>query len=156
MNIDAALQEINKELPSIGKAFELMGIAEEEIKAAKKKFPSRSNEIHGAFLGLCPKVAIEPELYRGFAREVLDQVGRGQKRSATCAECAAVLSNLCLRVPIARDFAVAYWLAMKEVFGDAKMTTVIGMDKPFTDEDIREGHERLEEVKMTINRRLPT
>jgi len=143
--------------PSITRAFELMGVAEEEIKAAKKRHPARTNEIQDSFLALMPPPSMclmRDDLYRSFAREILDQIGKGHKRSATNAEVAVCLYNTCLKSPIARDFAVAYWLAMKAALGEKKMAEVLGTDDIYTDEDLRAGRERLNEIKHDISRRL--
>ena len=99
----------------IGRAFYLMGIAEEEIEAAMKKAPRKRAAIKGAFRYLYTPVLMTygDELYRAHCREIIGRVKRGEDLSpGTDAEMLATFSEMSTKAPLASEFANA----MSEVF----------------------------------------
>lgn len=105
---------------AIGRTFDLMAIAEEEIAAAKKRFPGKAAELHASFMLLCPNELARygsDRLYRAHARELLERVARGQDTTlGTDVECLAALSQASLKAPLSRDPAEAMARVFARVF----------------------------------------
>ncbi len=105
---------------AIGRAFDRMGIAEEEIEAAKKKWPDKKAEIHAAFGALAPGELSRygsDRLYRAHARELLERVAKGERLElGTDAECLAALSLASLKAPLASGHVAAMEKAFASVF----------------------------------------
>jgi hypothetical protein len=144
---------------TIARTFELMGVAEEEIKVAKSRHPSKAQIIDDSFMELVPPdgmLEFGNLLYRCFVKERLDQIARGHQRTATNAEVAMTISRVSNKTPIHQDFAAAYWLAMCDMLGTKTMQALVKDEAAnvYTTSQLKEGQERLDEIKNDINRRL--
>lgn len=100
--------------PAIAKVFALMGVAEEEILAAKRRTRDAAarKRAHDAFKHLAPPEgmsALADWVYRAHARELLDRALAGQDlRPATKPEVMMALMRASLRAPLAADHAALY------------------------------------------------
>lgn len=102
----------------IGRAFDLMGIAEEEIRAAGGR---KGNRAWDAFAQLEPGFLrrYSDELYRAHCRELIGRAKRGEDMNpGTAAEIVACLSELSLKAPPARDHAALYHRTFAKLFPD--------------------------------------
>lgn len=107
---------------AIASAFRRMGIAEEEIDVAKKRWPRRRTVIHGAFRFLCASHLgrFSDEVYRAHAREIIGRVMRGEDlKPGTDAEILVLLSEASLVAPLASDYAFAMSHVFHRVFPNA-------------------------------------
>lgn len=84
---------------AVGRAFDLMGIAEEEISAAKARAPARTRGVVDAcFAALRPRVEMTDSVYRAHCRELLRRAARGEDlRDATSAEMLTAVSGASLK-----------------------------------------------------------
>lgn len=93
----------------IGRTFELMGSAEDEIKRAQRHYPQAKERIWSAFRILCPTSgmsALSEDVYRAHCRELLGKVAGGaDTRIGTDAEMLVVLSHASLEAPPTADVA---------------------------------------------------
>ena len=79
MNTEAMTAVFGGQARSIFRAFDLMGIAEEEIAAAKHRYRRASKRVHAAFGVLYPTGDMSKcgdRLYRAHARELVERVAR--------------------------------------------------------------------------------
>lgn len=86
----------------IGTAFDLMGVAEEEIAVAMKRWSRARKRINASFRILYPGdlVRYREEMYRKHVQELLERVARGQDTTApTGVEMLAALSQMSLIAP---------------------------------------------------------
>lgn len=102
--------------------FERVDIAEEEIQAAKLRFPARASEIHSAFACLCPTDPIRDlsdDVFHFHCRELLERVAKGQDlRPGTTAELLGLLSNASQMVPPTRVSALLYQELFSRLYPD--------------------------------------
>lgn len=137
---------------TIGRAFDLMETAEEEIAAAMRRHPEKAEQLNAAFHLLCPPDLLceAPELLYGFhAGELLERVASGaDTRPGTDAECLWALCQLSLRAPLQHDWCVAYFRLFERLFPRQAL-------------DIAGGHLQQEtyagavdEILQTLRRRL--
>lgn len=113
-------------LPSgIGNLFELMDVAEEEIKKAMRRYPKRKDAVNKAFAILAPTgdmPLMDSALYRHHAAELLDRVGRASIQGAelgTAAEALMAIYHASLHAPLKRDAQVLYERLFHEIFPQA-------------------------------------
>lgn len=107
---------------AVASAFRRMGIAEEEIDAAKRRCPRRKKAIHAAFAVLCASHLgrFSDDVYRAHAREIIGRVMRGEPiEPGTDAEILVLLSEQSLVAPLASDYAHAMSHVFHRVFPDA-------------------------------------
>lgn len=107
---------------AIAAAFARMRIAEEEIDAAKKRWPRRRAAIHDAFRFLCASHLgrFSDEVYRAHAREIIGRVMRSEPlEPGTDAEILVMLSEQSLVAPLASDYAHAMSVVFHRVFPNA-------------------------------------
>lgn len=82
-------ENLMKHLPKdaqniVANAFKHMKIAEEEIEAAKLRYPAKAAQLHNSFKLLCPPetfTSFTSELYRAHAKELLQRIARGKDLS---------------------------------------------------------------------------
>jgi len=99
----------------IERAFDLMSVAEEEIKEAMRKAPRKAKALRDSFRYLySPELVLfADDLYRSHCREIFGRVKRGEDLSpGTDAECLVAFHEASLKAPPNADFA----RAMSEVF----------------------------------------
>jgi len=104
------------------RAFYLMGIAEEEIKAAQKRMPRFKKRVNAAFAVLHPGelLTYSDEIYRHHCRELIGRMVRHQDiRLATDAEVLVMFSRTSLAAPLASQFAHAMSTVFLRVFPHA-------------------------------------
>jgi hypothetical protein len=143
----------------VARTFALVEVAEQEIAAAKKRWPKKAKAFDAAFLDLCPEqpmIEFGELLYRAYVQERLKQIEAGQGRSATNAEIAMTISRLSNLTPIHWEYTAAYWLAMCAMFGEKKMLGLTGEKEEhvYTVNQFKEAQECLLGVKNDINRRI--
>jgi hypothetical protein len=100
-------------------SFARMRIAEEEIAAATKRWPTAARRIRASFLILRPSSWMRgsEELYRRHCRELLARIKRGDDVGpGTDAEVCWVISQASLAAPPDCDHAHAYARAFKRAF----------------------------------------
>lgn len=135
----------------IVRTFDLIEIAEQLITAIKRKYPSRADVLHRAFLLLHPKDAVVRDsdvLYRAHANELLLRVAREEDtRPGTLAECLACMSITALRAPLNPEGdSVTRWL-LREVNAGIYAKVYAG------DLEIREKYPgAIEEMLYTLRR----
>lgn len=154
--LDTLLQATNLEGSVIARTFRRMGIAEEEIAAAKKAHPEYAERFHNGFMDLMPPRVLydfPDELYRAFCREKLQfMVSRPSVTTTTHAEAAAKLSNTSIRAPLAREYEVAYYLALKKCLPEAAKRAIPNETEAFTELDLKDGANTLAEVRYIMGR----
>ena len=94
----------------IGGAFACMGIAEEEIAEARRRYPTKSEEINGAFGLLCTPEILQGkalQLYRMHARDVVTRIGEGLGPRVSNAMVLAALSEWSLEHLPSQDVRAA-------------------------------------------------
>ena len=102
--------------------FDLMGIAEEEIEAAQKRFHEPVGKgdgpIWNSFNLLVPTESVMTEkLYRAHVQELLDRVGDGEDtRPATKAEMLGVLAIMSQEAPLPPSATGLYFKLMSHLF----------------------------------------
>jgi len=115
--LDMLPKEIRKVISS---AFDHMRIAEEEIAAAKSRYPKKAAELHASFRLLCPGESFAkyaPQIYRAHAKELLQRIARGKDLAlSTRAELCIVLSEASLLAPLENDYACLYSQSFRVVF----------------------------------------
>lgn len=113
----------------IGKTFELLGVAEEEISRVKKRYPNRAPVIDAFFMDLAPDEIMLPmieEVYRAHCRELLDRVALDMDtRVATDAELLAHLSVGSLSLPFDLDHAALMGVLCMRVLDPARTQDLI-------------------------------
>ena len=117
--MSAALELLGGGGDRIRRAFEFMGLAEEEIAAAMKRHPARASEVNAAFRILCPTMqmtSLVPGVYLAHVRELLERVASGEDaRPATRAEALCVLQETSLKAPLGQAAALLYERLFAEV-----------------------------------------
>jgi hypothetical protein len=101
----------------IGRTFDLMQIAEEEILAAGGR---RGTPLWGTFMLMQPGVLVRygDALYRSHCRELLARAATEKDtRPGTDAELCACFCKISLATPFQRDYALAYEEAFSRVMG---------------------------------------
>lgn len=92
--------------------FDRVDIAEEEIRAAKRRFPTCASEIHAAFALLCPTEPLRDlseDVFRFHCKEILERVANGHDvRLGTTAELLGLLSNVSQMAPPTRVSVLLY------------------------------------------------
>ena len=100
--------------------FDCIDIAEEEIAAAKIRFPEIADEIHETFRFLRPTEPLEglcDTLYRHHARElILRASADANLEPGTTAEVLGALSRLSLAGPPSREMTLLYMKLFGEIF----------------------------------------
>lgn len=97
---------------SVFALFDLMEIAEEEIRGGMERHPEAVEEVWGLFLTLMPHEHLRrhPVLYRSHCRYLITRVAEGKElKSPSPAEYCAIFSVLSLQAPLRSDLMVAYW-----------------------------------------------
>lgn len=105
----------------IGSAFACMEIAESEIAEARKRYPTKSEEINGAFGLLCTPEILQGkalQLYRMHAREVVTRIGEGLEPRVSNAMVLAALSEWSLEHMPNQDARAAMEQLYLEVFDE--------------------------------------
>ena len=114
--------EIRAHLPSrVGRCFDLMDVAEEEIKAAQERHADSADKIHASFKLLCPSEAMSEkhqDVYRAHCREILNRVAAGNDtKLGTKAEAMVGLADASLAFPLGQIASALYHRLFGEVFG---------------------------------------
>jgi hypothetical protein len=142
-------------------AFRRMEHAEEEIAAAKRRFPEHAERIHRSFLLLCPSdvlMSAAETLYRLHCRELLERVAGGaDTRAATKAELVALLADLSLDAPLDRSATLLYWQTFSALMPDdaAKLRCDIGaVAADSYDESCAQDLERKLRRKLRVSTRI--
>ena len=109
---------------TIAHTFRCMEIAEDEISAAKARFPLLAKQLDDGFRELCPPAVLRDageRLYRAYCSELLGRIAGGSPLGpATTAELLAVLRAMSLAAPFERAATVLYWDRFAELLpGDA-------------------------------------
>lgn len=128
MTDDALLDEVlGSAAATIRSTFRAMEIAEEEIAAAKERYPLAATAIHEAFAILCPNELLRQasvRLYRAHCTELLDRVAANPQgpdlSEPTAAELCAAMSKLSLATPLSHDYVVAYGEVFRRAFPEAE------------------------------------
>lgn len=119
------MEDLKKLLPdgvfsTIGKVFDLVKIAEEEIEDAVAKHPDKTKELRDAFQEhLFPGdlARFGERIYRAHAREILTRISEGTDPTlGTLAECLVTLSLASLKAPLTSGHLAAMEKAFKHVF----------------------------------------
>ncbi len=106
----------------IAGVFEQMAVAEEEITAAKLRYPEHVEVVHDSFRYLVSSAIVNQlysdKLYRGHCREIIDRVVKGEDVTlATDAELLVLYAEASLRAPLNGMGALLYFEAFLAVFG---------------------------------------
>lgn len=126
------MKSLLAELPNpIASVFARMGIAEDEIAAAKKRWPKNAKRIHTAFKWCCPSELLRDktdELYKVHVQEIIERVASGKDPvPLTRAEVLAALSNASLAAPLgSRSEAL-----MTELFNELGLGSVEPAREPW-------------------------
>lgn len=116
----------------VQRTFARMGVAEEEIEAAKKRWPRAAKRLHGSFGALCPSAYVlgTEEMYRKHCRELLARVKRGEDVGpGTDVEVACVLMQASFAAPPDSDHAFAYGVVFARLFPErADITSDLGRE----------------------------
>lgn len=108
----------------IGRLFDLMKIAEEEILAAKRACPRKAKTIDTAFRYAQPfaLVGYGDELYRAHVREIISRLKMGEPLSpGTDAEVLVAFSLASLQAPLASEFAHAMSTVFARCFPGSRL-----------------------------------
>lgn len=109
----------------LSRVFALMGVAEEEMKAAMERHPRHAAAIDKQMFGaLCPPPgmgALDQRVFRSFARELLERfvAKTGPLSDGTRAEAMMALSEASLRAPLDRTHQALFERLFVEVMGYA-------------------------------------
>lgn len=157
MNLNDIAAQLKAKLTSV---FDLMGIAEEEIEAAQKRFGEPVGKgdgpIWNSFTLLMPT---HPDmkaesLYRAHCRELLDRVGRGEDtRPATHAEMIFALSEASLRAPLDNGATGLYLKLGMECFPEITSRILKEIDRTVDDYERLHGRE-MEGHEEYLKRRM--
>lgn len=111
----------------VARAFELMGVAEEELLAEEKK-SRRVRAVlrkRGVFKALYPGelVAYPDPVYRSHCREIIARAKRGEDlRPGTDAELLVMFCRSSLKAPLASEFVLAYETVFDRVYPGNEIT----------------------------------
>lgn len=107
-------------MSSIGATLDMIGVAEDEIRAAQRRWPNQKDVLFHSFSLVRPErgVDIHEQLYRSYVRELLDRIGsgKGDTRDGTTAEVLLGLKEASLRAPLSHE-GFALYLRMWEEAG---------------------------------------
>lgn len=145
-----ALELLGSNGSVIGRTFHLMGIAEDVIATAKRRYPFRVNEVDEIFGKACPPEGMTStcdDVYRAHVTELCVRAGQGLPSAVTNAHAVIVLAEISLKAPLRREFANAYAIAFKAAFPNKKYFKV-------HDSELAQAIEALEETKRAIKSRL--
>lgn len=130
---DDAVRRLGQALESVGatgpasavaRAFDLMGIAEEEIATAMRRWPKKATELNATFGILYPGIlsGYGDGLYRAHCRELLGRVVHGEALAlGTDAECLAILSSASQAAPLDSDHAAAMTRCFRSCYPDREV-----------------------------------
>lgn len=110
---------------AVGTAFDLMGIAEEEIAAEIDRLTDDAarDRVWNSFSALQPSDGMSGQshsVYRAHAREIVKRAGRDESLvEPTNAELLTFLSESSLRAPLKNDSGVLYHHVFERIFPDA-------------------------------------
>jgi len=109
---------------TIGKVFDLVKVAEEEMNAAKVSWPGMAEEIDASFSELLYPGELSKfstRIYRAHAREMLERICTKQTdiKRGTMAECLVTLSLGSLKAPLTSGHMAAMEKAFAYVFPEA-------------------------------------
>ncbi len=132
----------------IGRAFDLMRVAEEEIAAAKLSAPRKRKTLHALFKAMYPGelLAYPDAVYRSHCRELIGRAKRGEDLApGTDAEVLVMMSKASLAAPLASEFAHAMSTVFRRVFPDAPEDLAAGAEawSGRTEEIIAEARRKL-------------
>lgn len=121
--------------------FDRVEIAEEEIRTAKRQFPARASEIHGAFAILCPTEPLRDlseDVFRFHCRELLERVAKGQDvRPGTTAEVLGLLAEVSLSAPPSRTALLLYQELFARLYpGESCRGVVLPELEPFERDEV--------------------
>jgi hypothetical protein len=109
---------------SIGRIFDLMEVAEEELK--------RAGQPKGMFMALLPPESMRdliPDVYRSHCRELLARHKAGKSlEDPTRAELLCAVADVSLKAPLNATGAAAYMRLAKEVLRDERGRSLIPPD----------------------------
>lgn len=119
MNAEKLLSSMTNSITAV---FALMGVAEEEIARATRRYPRRKEALNRACkVLLAPSqemYEMDERVYRHHAAELLDRVGRSDVAGADAGTTAEVLITLhlgSLKAPFARDPQVLFERLFQEI-----------------------------------------
>lgn len=130
--LEAILTKLDSDRSNlIVSSFRRMRIAEEEISAAKRRFPKRAHaRVHNAFVLLCPPPIIQDRgdaLYRMHCRELIARAAHGHPNAeATDAETLAVLLVTSLRAPLTGRAQAAAEMLFAKLFPEKSLEILSG------------------------------
>jgi len=137
--------------------FHRMVLAEDEITAAKKRYPDKADAIHGAFRYLRPSELLRgkaDDVFRAHCRELLARVaGEKDLRPGTAAELVALFSEMSQATLLDRTATLLYSKLFQEVFpgkSDAILKAAGPMEPDHTDRRM------MWELEVTLRRKLAT
>lgn len=137
---------------TIGKVFDLVAVAEQEIERAIKEHPSKANELRAAFQEhLFPGelARFSDRVYRAHACEVLQRIADGKDpKPGTMAECLVALSLASLKAPLSSSYTAAMEKAFVYVFPEKHTEPRVGREAW-----AGETEEILTELRKKIGRR---
>jgi hypothetical protein len=137
--------------------FARVDIAEEEIQAAKLRFPACASEIHAAFACLCPTDPIRDlseDVFRFHCREILERVAKAQDvRPGTTAEVLGFLADASQLAPPSRFAAFLYQRLFARLLPDRLTESCGGIAMP---EPERFEKEEVLSLEGRLRRRLAT
>ena len=154
--LESQLEELlgSSTMGVISGAFRRMEIAEDEIAAAKTRWPLQAHGLHQAFRILVPSSLIQElsdDVYRSHCRQLLERVAAGASErdldAPTRAELCGAFAALSLAAPLSHDYTAAY----RQVLEEALPGAVTALDLPA----IRESWDgRTEEVLSAVRRKI--
>lgn len=104
--------------------FRNVEVAEELIKAKKRRHPDKAELLDSAFLALCTPELLRdkhPKLYEHHVNELLDRVVRGvvglEFSYGTKAEALCAIMGTALQAPLAQDYSALACKLFTEIFG---------------------------------------
>ena len=134
--------------------FAAMDVAEQEIEAAKGRYPRLADRINQSFRYLSPTAVLEKtslDVYRHHAREILERVAGGQKLApGTDAELLAAMSGISQAAPPSRELTLLYMKLFRELYPDQAAEFFEGITPDLYEE------ERMAELESELRRKLAT
>jgi len=139
--------------------------AEEEITAAKARYPERADLLHNAFCLLCPDLerfttTVVEAVFRAHMRALLDRIGKdgpdADVATGTPADALMALRELALAAPLRPRFYTVYLLAFIDTLGEATAAELFGEDdegirRALVDRDRRDVQETYDEIRRAMN-----
>lgn len=127
-----ALDAVIPGFSHLGKIFDQMEIAEDEISAAKLRNPNHADALQSSFMPLRWMLdsPVRNEVFRSHARELLQRVVDGAPLApATKAELMMVLANTSVNAPMNSRGAALYHALFRAVFPE-RVNELIGEPEP--------------------------